>query len=79
MPGKSDIEQAFRNAIKLEQNGRRTVTTSDFVQELARLNWFWSQREANVWIESYVTSFKDISTQEGQGRTFMLFNPYGVF
>lgn len=77
MPRKSDIEQAFRNAIKHEQSGRRTVTTVDFVKELAKLNWYWSQREANVWIEYYVTTFKDISAVEGEGRTFMLYNPDG--
>ncbi|HGH1186907.1 TPA: DNA polymerase V, partial [Escherichia coli] len=26
---------------------------------------------------TYVTVFKDISTQEGENRTFMLFNPNG--
>ena len=77
MPRKSDIEQAFRNAIKHEQSGRHIVTTADFVQELEKVNWFWSQREANVWIEFYVTTFKDISVEEGEGRTFMLYNPNG--
>ncbi|SUW63492.1 Uncharacterised protein [Buttiauxella agrestis] len=77
MPRKSDIESAFRKAIKLEQNGRRTVMTTDFVRELGKVNWYWSQREANQWIEFYVTTFKDVSTQEGESRTFMLYNPNG--
>jgi hypothetical protein len=77
MPRKYEIEIAFKNAIMHEQSGRRTVTTADFVRELAKVNWFWSQKQANEWIEYYVTTFKDISTQEGQARTFMLFNHNG--
>ncbi|EAA7189272.1 DNA polymerase V, partial [Salmonella enterica] len=32
---------------------------------------------ANAWIESSVSTFKDISTVEEEERTFMLFNPNG--
>ena len=77
MPRRDDISTAFRNAIKFEQSGRRTVTTAAFVSQLEKVNWFWSQKEANQWIEYYVTTFKDISTQEGEARTFMLYNPNG--
>ncbi|MEP8837770.1 DNA polymerase V (plasmid) [Enterobacter roggenkampii] len=77
MPRRSDIESAFHTAIKHEPNGRRTVTTEDFVKHLARENWNWSLKEANEWIESHVSTFKDISPNEGQARTFMLFNPNG--
>ncbi|WP_413499170.1 DNA polymerase V [Buttiauxella gaviniae] len=77
MPRRDDISMAFRNAIKFEQSGRRTVTTVDFVSQLEKVNWFWSEKEANQWIEYYVTTFKDISTQEGEARTFMLYNPNG--
>lgn len=77
MPRRDDISMAFRNAIKFEQGGRRTVTTVDFVSQLEKVNWFWSEKEANQWIEYYVTTFKDISTQEGEARTFMLYNPNG--
>ncbi|MBB3323517.1 DNA polymerase V [Atlantibacter sp. RC6] len=64
MPRRIDIEGAFHTAIKHESNGRRTVTTVDFVNHLARINWNWSFKEANDWIES-------------QARTFMLYNPNG--
>ncbi|WNY87397.1 DNA polymerase V [Leclercia adecarboxylata] len=77
MPRRIDIEGAFHTAIKHESNGRRTVTTEDFVKHLARANWNWSLKEANDWIESHVSTFKDISTSEGQARTFMLYNPNG--
>jgi nitrate reductase beta subunit len=77
MPRKYEIEGAFKAAIVIEQNGRRTVTTRDFVEQLAKVNWNWSQKQANDWIECYVTTFKDISSEEGEARTFMLFNPNG--
>ncbi|MGY1065738.1 DNA polymerase V [Klebsiella pneumoniae] len=77
MPRNSDIEIAWRQAIVIEPNGRRTVTTSGFIRELAKVNWIWSLRQANQWIEHYVTTFRDVSTQEGDDRTFQLYNPNG--
>ena len=77
MPRNSDIEIAWRQAIVIESNGRRTVTTSGFIRELAKVNWIWSPRQANRWIEHYVTTFRDVSTQEGDDRTFQLYNPNG--
>ncbi|MFQ1269669.1 DNA polymerase V [Klebsiella pneumoniae] len=78
MPRNSDIEIAWRQAIVIEPNGRRTVTTSGFIRELAKVNWHWSPRQANQWIEHYVTTFRDVSTQEGDERTFQLYNPNGA-
>lgn len=75
MPRTYEIEGAFKKAIKIEQNGRRTVQTSDFVRELRLINWDWTARQANQWIEVYISTFKDISTTEGEDRLFMLFNP----
>ncbi|HDR2511733.1 TPA: DNA polymerase V [Enterobacter ludwigii] len=75
MPRTYEIEGAFKKAIKIEQNGRRTVQTSDFVRELRRFNWDWTLRQANQWIEVYITTFKDISTMDGDDRLFMLYNP----
>ena len=77
MPRRDDIETAFRQAIVMEPGGRRTVTTADFVKVLLTFNWDWSPRQANQWIESYVSTFKDISQQEGELRTFMMYNPNG--
>lgn len=75
MPRLYEIEVAFRAAIVIEPNGRRTITTRRFLQELERYNWHWSPRQANQWIEGYVTTFRDVSTQEGDDRTFQLYNP----
>ncbi|WP_312198851.1 DNA polymerase V [Kosakonia cowanii] len=77
MPRRDDIETAFRQAIVMEQSGRRTVTTADFVKVLLTFNWYWTPREANQWIEGHVSTFKDISQQEGELRTFMMYNPNG--
>ncbi|MDC7837050.1 phage tail fiber assembly protein (plasmid) [Enterobacter hormaechei] len=77
MPRHYEIDSAWRASIKREPNGRQTVTTEAFVSQLALINFHWSCRQANQWIETYVTVFKDISTQEGENRTFMLFNPNG--
>ncbi|MBZ7499729.1 DNA polymerase V [Klebsiella michiganensis] len=77
MPRRYEIEAACRAAIVIEPNGRRTITTRHFVQELEKVNWYWSAKQANQWIEHYVTTFRDVSTQEGDDRTFQLFNPNG--
>ncbi|WP_338716701.1 DNA polymerase V [Raoultella ornithinolytica] len=77
MPRFYEIEVACRNAIEIQPNGRRILTTRRFLQELERYNWYWSPRQANQWIEGYVTTFRDVSTQEGDDRKFQLFNPNG--
>lgn len=77
MPRQYEIECAFRAAVKVEQTGRRTVTTQDFVKQLEAVNWNWSLKQANNWIECYVTTFRDISDHAGEDRTFQLFNPNG--
>jgi hypothetical protein len=77
MPRLYEIEGAFRAAVRVELNGRRTITTADFVRQLEAKNCRWDMRQANVWIETYVTTFKDVSKCEGEARTFQLFNPNG--
>ncbi|MHA8114835.1 DNA polymerase V [Kosakonia cowanii] len=77
MPRRDNIKTAFRQAIIMEPSGRRTVTTEKFVAALLRFNWDWSPRQANQWIEGDVSTFKDISQQEGELRTFMMYNPNG--
>ena len=77
MPRRYEIEIAFRAAIVIAPNGRRTVKTVDFVRELRKVNWEFSLRDANAWIEASVSTFKDISPTEGEERLFMLYNPNG--
>lgn len=75
MPRYYEIEAAFHNAIVFAPDGRRTVTTRDFVRELRAVNWDFSLKDANDWIEASISTFRDISTEEGENRTFILFNP----
>lgn len=77
MPRLYEIEVACRNAIEIQPNGRRILTTRRFLQELEKVNWIWSAKQANQWVENYVTTFRDVSTEEGDNRTFQLFNPNG--
>lgn len=77
MPCYYEIEAAFRSVIQMAPNGRRTVTTEDFIRQLKAVNWQWTLKEANDWIESRVSTFRYVSTEEGEKRTFMLFNPNG--
>ena len=77
MPREYEKETAFRNAIKRDQQGRYTVTTVDFVTELERLNWHLTLKEANRWVEIYTSTFRDVSTKEGEERTFQVFNSNG--
>jgi len=68
---------AFDSAIKRSPQGRLTVTSVDFAAELARRNWHLSLREANEWIEFYARTYTDISTEEGENRTYFLYNGNG--
>lgn len=77
MPREYEIKEAFRQAMNREDNGRFTITTRDFVRALDNVNWHWSLKEANEWIETYITTFRDVSTEEGDDRKFQLFNPNG--
>lgn len=61
-----NIEIAWYASIQQEPNGRKTVTTQRFVQQLSKVNWNWTMKQANEWIEWYVTTFRDVSTQEGE-------------
>ncbi|MBN7120352.1 DNA polymerase V [Erwinia billingiae] len=75
MARRDDIAAAFRESIRIAPNGKRTVTTVDFVAALAKVNHDFTLAEANRWIEHYQGSFRDISTEDGERRMFHLFNP----
>lgn len=77
MPRENEIKAAFRLAIKRDARGRYTVSTLDFVHQLQQLNWQFTAREANRWIEVHKSDFRDISASEGEDRTFQVFNPNG--
>ncbi|MCH9267729.1 DNA polymerase V [Pantoea ananatis] len=79
MPCDYEIMIAFRLAFKRDSAGRFTLSTLDFLRELDRLNWHYTLRAANKWIETHTTTFRDISTSEGEDRLFQVFNPNGGF
>lgn len=77
MPRRSDIEitlVCFDTAGTKWPEDRHHATVCP---ELSKVNWNWTMKQANEWIEWYVTTFRDVSTQEGENRTFQLFNPNG--
>ncbi|MEN4807099.1 DNA polymerase V [Pantoea agglomerans] len=77
MPRDYEIKDAFSLAIKRDARGCYTVSTLDFVKELHQLNWHFTPREANRWIEAHKSVFRDISASEGEERIFQVFNPNG--
>ncbi|MDI7490677.1 hypothetical protein QLY92_00960 [Cronobacter dublinensis] len=45
------------------------------MKELAAVNWNWSLKQANEWMDASLTTFKEISTKEGENRTLAMYNP----
>ncbi|MDR7344518.1 hypothetical protein J2X14_002954 [Pantoea alhagi] len=53
---------------------RLSLRVCDFVNELARVNWQFTLAEANAWIENNISTFKDVSINESEARTFLMHN-----
>lgn len=53
MPRDTDIKGAFISSITQDSKKGKVVTTARFVEELAKVNHFWSLQEANEWIAHY--------------------------
>lgn len=70
----SDINVAFRNSITQDPKRGKVVTTVRFVQELAKLNHFWSKQDANDWIVRYQTCFRDYTDHQGEDKCYFLRN-----
>ncbi len=86
--GKWLIETAKRETkkvtFKMAREGMRrsakygvTVSTSDFVAELAKRNWEMSHQSANEWIAQHVMTFRDVSPEEGHNKLWQRFYHYG--
>lgn len=78
MKASREIETAFARAIKANDKGQLVITTVDFVRELEVANKAWTLKQANQWIEDTVSTFEDISGEDGEQRTFSLFNLNGA-
>ena len=70
----SDIKGAFVSSVTQDPKKGQVVTTERFVAELAKVNHFWSLREANEWITHYQGFFRDYSDQEGESKRYFLKN-----
>ncbi len=68
-----EIMIAFRQALKRQASGSFTISTVDFVQQLEHLNWHYTLRAANLWIETHTTTFRDINPSSGEERQFQIF------
>jgi len=74
MPRKSDIHSAFVAAIQLNPKGYQCLRTDDFIRELAKVHWHFSQEDANDWIWRYQEFFVDKTPDDSQNRLWMMRN-----
>lgn len=74
MPRRHDIHAAFVAAIQLNHKGYRCLRTEDFIRELAKVHWHFSQNDANEWIERYQPDFADKTTELSENRLWILRN-----
>lgn len=72
MPRKNEIHSAFVAAIQLNPKGYQCLRTDDFIRELAKAHWHFSQADANDWIERYQEFFVDKTPDDSQNRLWML-------
>ncbi|EFC5129670.1 hypothetical protein [Escherichia coli] len=74
MPRRHDIYAAFVAAIQLNPKGYQCLRTDDFIRELAKVHWHFSQKDANEWIERYQECFVDKTPDDSENRLWMLRN-----
>lgn len=79
MPRYGDIRVSFHEAMRRNPKYGVTVSTSDFVAELAKRNWEMSQQSANEWIAQHVMTFRDVSPEEGNNKLWQRFYHYGEY
>ncbi|PTA87445.1 hypothetical protein CWM66_26310 [Kosakonia sp. H7A] len=74
MPRKPDIYHAFTLAVQKNPKGYQCLHTNDFIRELGKLNWHFSQADANEWIKRYQPDFIDKTPDFSENRLWMLRN-----
>jgi len=72
MPRRADIHFAFTLAIQKNRKGYQCMRTDDFIRELGKLNWHFSQADANDWIKRYQPDFIDKTPDFSENRLWML-------
>lgn len=79
MPRVTDINAAFRAAVRLDAKGQKVLRTDDFIRELQAANWHFSEKDANDWIERNQSYFVDKTPDESDNRLWMLRNMGRIF
>lgn len=79
MPRLPDIKAAFHAAIQRNPKGYLCLHTDDFIHELGILNWNFSRKDANEWIERYQHDFADKTPDQNDNRYWMLRNMGRIF
>lgn len=69
-----EIKTAFSAAVQLNPKGYKYLKTSDFVSQLAKVNWHFTRAEANEWIERHQLDFCDKTTADTDDRYWILRN-----
>ncbi|WP_178113233.1 DNA polymerase V [Acerihabitans arboris] len=76
MPRMYEIPAAFDHAVKRAKDGRYTVTTRDFIDELRKLNHHFGPKEANAWIAFYRGGWRLYDEGEQNFNVYTKFNPH---
>lgn len=74
MPRRYEIHAAFVAATQQNPKGYRFLRTEDFIRELAKAHWHFTQADANEWIERYQPDFADKTTDHSDNRYWILRN-----
>lgn len=74
MPRGYEIHNAFVASVQLNPKGYQWLRTEDFIRELAKVHWHFSQNDANEWIERYQPHFADKTVDLSDNRLWILRN-----
>lgn len=74
MARRNDITGAFTASIRVGSKRGKTVTTADFIHELAKVNHHWTYAQANQWIARYQNCFRDFEHSDSDNKTFSMMN-----
>lgn len=74
MPRRYEIHSAFVAALQNNPKGFQCVCTDDFIRQLAKAHWHFTQQDANNWIKQNQTFFVDKTPDFSENRYWMLRN-----
>ncbi|WP_227724730.1 DNA polymerase V [Yersinia proxima] len=74
MARRVDVHSAFMDAVQIEPNGRKVVTTARFIAELKKVNLFYDAEQANAHITRNELGWRLIDEGErGMNKYFKIF------